>query len=321
MKKIKIVGMLIFLLSLSLAFLSNAINEKNLTNTHLLDAINEQKAFTQEISKNIFYIYKNKDASSTQLDASINDFIKNMNDKNNALTKISSIDIKKENEKIVLLWNQFYLSVQKFRDKSKVTTLYSNIVLEDIVKDIYTINLKLVVEFNRLIELHHKHFEMLHKNDKNLQYILFFLLIFLLIYLFTQVKTIIAFIQKFVTTSTNVMRTSSVKNLEYIEVEKNSDELAQAANNFNALIDKINKSIDFSSKSIENSYKSLEICENNIEELFEFLNQMQESEAIDNELTRKEDALILSLEELSSSALNLKNIKKDLNALISHKKL
>ena len=320
MRKIKIVGLLVFILSISLAILSSSIRDKHEKNNLVLDAINEQKAFTQEISKNIFYIYKNKDATSQQLDESIKNFINNMNDKNNELNKIASIDIEKENKKIVVLWNQFYLSVQKFRDKNKVTTLYSNIILENIVKNIYTINLKLVVEFDTLIVLHHKHFEDLHKNDKNLQYALYLLLIFLLIYLFTQVKIIIAFIQKFLTTSTKIMSSSSIKDLEYLEVEKSTDEIRDAANNFNFLVQNINNSIEFSGKSIENAYKSLEVCENNIEELFEFLNEMQENKNVDEELTKKEDVLILSLEELSSSTLNLKNLKKDLDALISHQK-
>jgi len=320
MKKIKIVGLFVFILSISLAILSSSIRENNEDNNLLLDAINEQKAFTQEISKNIFYIYKNKDATSQQLDESIKNFINNMNDKNNELNKIASIDIEEENKKIAILWNQFYLSVQKFRDNTKVTTLYSNIILENIVKNIYTINLKLVVEFDTLITLHHEHFEDLHKNDITLQYALYLLLIFLLIYLFAQVKIIIAFIQKFLTTSTKIMSSSSIKDLEYLELEKSTDEIRDAANNFNFLVKNINNSIDFSGKSIENAYKSLEVCENNIEELFEFLNEMKENESIDDEFTKKEDVLISSLEELSSSALNLKNLKKDLDALISHNK-
>ena len=38
----------------------------------------------------------------------------------------------------------------------------------------------------------------------------------------------------------------------------------------------------------------------------------------DKELTKKEDALIQSLEELTNSAQNLKNLKMDLDNIISH---
>ena len=320
MNKIKIVGVLVFVLSIILAILSSSISKSNTLNNEILDTINEQKAFTQEISKNIFYIYKNKNASSAQLDYSINRFVSNINDRNKILTQVSSLDIKKENETIVLLWNEFYLYVQKFRDKSKVTSVYSNIILEDLVNKIYTINLKLVVEFDKLINLHHDYYDAKQEDIKNIQYMLFLLLIVLLIYLFTQVKIVISFVQKFLNTSKNIITNSSIKDLEYIEVEKNTDEVVEAANNFNFLVDKINKSIEFSSKSIENSSISLEVCEKNTEELLELLNEMHENEEIDDELTKKEDALILSLEELSNSARNLKNLKIDLDNLISHKK-
>ncbi|EDZ61603.1 hypothetical protein SMGD1_2344 [Sulfurimonas gotlandica GD1] len=45
---------------------------------------------------------------------------------------------------------------------------------------------------------------------------------------------------------------------------------------------------------------------------------MDNNEGIDKELTKKEDALIQSLEELTSSTLKLENLKADLDNLISH---
>lgn len=321
MNKIKIVGILVFVLSLLLAVLSSSISKTNSSNSEILDTLNEQKAFTQEISKNIFYIYKNKNASIEKLDKSINRFISNINEKNEKLAQVSSLDIRKENEKILLLWNEFYLFVQKFRDKSKITSTYSNIILEDIVNKIYNINLDLVIEFNKLIKMHQDHFIEKQKESKNIQYLLFTLLIGLLIYLFTQVKIVITFVQKFLNTSKSIIKNSSIKDLECIEVEKNSGEVLEATRNFNYLVKKINDSIEFSSKSIENSHKSLEVCEKNIEELLELLHEMHEDEDIDNELTKKEDALILSLEELSNSEKNLKNLKNDLDRLISHKNI
>jgi len=320
MTKIKVLGILVFLLSILLAILFNFVSQSNTQHNDILDTINEQKAFTQEISKNIFYIYKNKDASSIQLDESIKKFINNINSRNKKLTQISYLDIEKENKIIVSLWNEFYLAVQDFRDKSKISTLYSHIILEDIVKKIYNTNLKLVLEFDKLIYLHNEHFHENEKDNKYIQYSLFALLIFLLIYLFTQIKIVISFVQKFLNTSKNIITNASIKDLEYIEVKRNSEEVLEATNNFNSLVKNINDSIEFSSKSLENSYKSLELCESNIEELFEFLTQMQDEKNLDSEFIKKEDALISSLEELSISALNLKNLKKDLDTLISHKR-
>jgi hypothetical protein len=59
--------------------------------------------------------------------------------------------------------------------------------------------------------------------------------------------------------------------------------------------------------------------ENNIEDLLELLSLMDDGN-IDKELTKKEDTLIQSLEELTSCAQKLQNLKVDLDNLISHHK-
>ncbi|MEA1891125.1 MAG: hypothetical protein U9N33_00270 [Campylobacterota bacterium] len=319
MTKIKIVGALIFSLSIILALLFNNISHQNKINKEQLDLINEQKSFTQEIAKNIFYIYKNQNISTQALDDSIKKFINNLNKKNIIANQVDSISIKKKNEEIVLLWNEFYLLVQNFRDYSKTVSTYSSLILEKNVNNIYKTNLKLVVEFNELIDLYSSHYKENLNSYKNMQYILFSSLLLLLLYLFTQLRDLIHFIQKFTTTSKNIITNSTIKNLEPIEVADNSKELLEASNNFNFIIENINNSIKYSSKSIEHSYKSLESVEKNIEDLLEFISIM-DNENIDNELTKKEDAIIQSLEELTSSTINLQNLQKDLNSLISHYK-
>ncbi len=320
MTKIKIVGIFIFILSIALAFLSIHISNENRVNSKLLDTTNAQKAFTQEISKNIFYIYKNKDASTQQLDDSIKKFLHNLDNKDKILNPINSTAIKNKSEEIIVLWNKFYLSVQSFRDKSKTVSTYSGIILQKIVNDIYTTNLELVVQFNKLIELHSIYFKDTLQTYRNIQYTLFFILVFLLIYLFTQLKDLLSFMQKFLSTSKNIITNSSIKELEPIKTNNNSGEILQATNNFNFLVDKINTSVKYASNSIEHTYQSLEHVENNIEDLLELLSVMDDSENIDKELTKKEDALIQSLEELTSSTLKLQDLKKDLDNLISHHK-
>ncbi len=321
MTKIKIVGGLIFIVSIVLAVLFNHISQQNRLNSGLLDVINEQKAFTQEISKNIFYINKNRDASTAQLDDSIKKFIERMKHKDKILEEINSPQIKAKSSEIVILWNEFYLSVQDFRDKSKTTTAYSNIILEEIVKDIYNTNLKLVVEFNTLINLHQEDLDETLEIYKNIQYTLFVVLVLLLIYLFSQLQTIIAFVQKFVHTSSMIITDSSVTAVEPFEVNSNSSDVLQASNNFNLLLEQINDAVDHAGNSIEHSSQSLDAIESKIEDLLELMCEMQEGDVIDKELTKKEDALIQSLEELSNAAQKLKALKTDLDAFIHHKNI
>jgi len=319
--KIKIVGILIFSTSIILAILSIYISKQNKINNDLLNAVNTQKAFTQETSKTIFYLYKNHNSSHQELDKSIKQFINIMNIQNTQLVTISNQEFLKQNKKIIKIWNEFYFYVQKFRDQSKTTTTYSNILLEKTVNTIYKKNLMLIVELDKLIEINKAQLYLSIDAFKNIQYVLFAVLVLLLIYLFTQVKLIISFIQKFLQTSQNIIINSSIKDLEQIQVKNNTADVLEATNNFNILVKNIDISIESSSNLIEHSCKSLELVEQNIEDLLDLLNAMDENNEFDKNLAKKEDAIIQSLEELSTSSQSLQALKNDLQQLISHHNL
>ncbi len=177
------------------------------------------------------------------------------------------------------------------------------------------------MEFNNLIGLHQLHLDETLESYKNIQYTLFVVLVLLLIYLFTQLQTIIAFVQKFVQTSSKIITDSSVAAVEPFDVNGNSADISKASSNFNHLLNQINDAVDHAGSSIEHSSRSLDAIESKIEDLLELMCEMQEGEAIDKELTKKEDALIQSLEELSSSAQKLKALKTDLDKLVYHKNI
>jgi hypothetical protein len=313
MNKIKFVALLILVLLITLAFFSKYISMQNSDNLNLLKTINEQKAFTQEISKNIFYIYKNKNASTEELDKVIRLFIENMNNHDNGLESIESEEIKQETQHIVLLWNEFYFLVQSFRDKKKLeNNPYTNIVLEKIVNKIYKKNLKLVLEFNKLIEIHKKYFDAIKERNKFIQIFLFAILITLLIYLFTQLQDLLLFIQKFLQTSKSIVQRSTVRGVEPITLKPKLDVVSKASDDFNFLIQKINKSIDLATESMQNSTQSLEQIENNIEDLLELIDIMDNENSLDKELIKKENIMIEALDEVSSSIQKLQILKKSL---------
>jgi hypothetical protein len=313
MTKIKFVGALVFILSVVLALYSKHISIQNEANLKILKIINEQKAFTQEIAKNIFFIYRNEDASVKQLDVSIKAFVDNMNHKDEVLEEILSKEIKQKSKKIIYLWNDFYLLVQKFRDAYRVQNGYTNLVIEKLVKDIYDKNLQLVVEFNKLIKMHKKYFDEVQKKNKTIQITLFVLLILLLVYLFSQLKDLITFIQKFLNTSKTIVQNSTVIGVKPIQENTNIADVSQAVSDFNFLVEKINKSISYSSKSIKNASNSLENIEKNIEDLLELIAIMDEENKLDKELVKKEDILIEALDELSSSLQKLQSLKINLD--------
>ncbi|MCF6309599.1 MAG: hypothetical protein L3J19_03860 [Sulfurimonas sp.] len=309
MRKIKTVGALIFILSIVLSVLFIYTSKENLVHNNFTNSINKQKGFTQDISKNIFYIYKNKDASTEALDNSIKHFLEHMKNKNTTM----------QSKRIVMLWNDFYLHVQHFRDQMKSSSLYSDILLQKSVKDIYNINSKLIIEFDKFIKTEESNFNEEHNVYKLTLNTLFLILVLLLLYLFTQLKSVITFVQKFLLTSKSIITNSSIKELEPIEINDSDGDISQASDNFNTLVKKINSSIEHSSSSIQHSSKSLEIVEQHIEELVDLIYTMN-GDSRDKELRKKDDTVIQSLEELSSAAKALKNLKNDLDNLISHSK-
>ncbi|QFR48727.1 cell wall metabolism sensor histidine kinase WalK [Sulfurimonas lithotrophica] len=311
MKKIKIVIALIFLLSILLAIIFSYINEQRSVSNNFLNVINQQKAFTQEIAKNIFYMYKNQNASDKQLDDSIKKFLSNMQNRDKNLKYIDSKEIREHSKEIAVLWNKFYLEVQNFRDLNKVTVAYSNLILEELVNKIYNLNLDLVVEFNTMIDIYHKELENNISTYRNIEYILFLVLVICLIYLVSQVKDLIKFFQKFTSASKRVISNASVIGIKKIEETKTVEDVASATYAFNTLVEKIDTSILNATNSIENTYANLHTLENDIENFIELISEMHDGEEIDKELTKKEDILIESLEELNVSAENLKNLKRD----------
>ncbi len=316
MKKIKIVGIIIFVLSMILVAISHSINEQNRVNSHILERIHKQKASTQEISKNIFYMYRNRDNQTAQVNRSIKSFISNMKKQDEILNNIKSIEIKKQSEKIKLLWRDFYMYVQKFTERSKIPTPYSHIILEKIIKELYFTNLTLIFEFDKLISMHQNNFDNIIQIYRSIQYILSFFISLFIIYFFTQIKIIIAFIQKFSKTSKEIIENTTVAKLQPIKLSNDNIDLRNATDNFNYLVQKIDKSIQYSHNSIEHTSRSLKNIEDNIEEFLIVLNSMDKNQKIDIEMTKKEDAVIQSLDKLMNLTATLKNLQFDLDNLI-----
>ena len=307
MNRIKIVGLLVFTLSIVLALLSNFIANQESINRESLIFINKQKESTQEISKSILYLYKSGENGSKILDKNIKKYLKN--------TEINRSNFYK-NRTISNLWSIFYKDVNKFKNQQKITTGYNSVITARLVNRIYHNNLLLVNEFNNILNIKLREYQQDINGYKQIEYSLFAILILLLIYLFTQIQQIIKFIQKFSKTSKSIIENSTIQGLEPMErIEQ--EELKEATDNYNHLVEKINYSIDYSNKSINQTTKSLEEVAKNIEDFMELLSTMQEDES--DKLFEKEDVVIDSLESLMRLRKKLKTLQKDLNNLISTK--
>ena len=298
MNKIKIVGALIFILALILALISMDIANENRKNITTLSSITEQKALIEEISKSIFYSYRNGVTDPKALDKSIRKSVR--------LEENSSAPIQE-------LWHNFYDDVKRFRSQQKIATGYNPIITAKLVNRIYHNNVLLVRAFDKQLNIKRVSRQQNIEAYKKLQNTLFFILIILLFYLFTQLHLIFEFIQKFSKTSKKIIKNSTIQGIELINIEAKNYELKEATENYNYMVKKMNLSIIKSSDSMVESIKSLEDVAQNIENFMELLSTMQEKES--DELFQKEDAVIDSLETLMRLRKRLKDLKVALDNL------
>jgi len=295
MNKIKIVGALVFVISLLLAFISIDIANKNRLNIDALTIFSKEKELIQESSKAVFYSYKNGG----------NIAIKEL--------KNDTFLLFEDNIKIQNLWKSFYNDVKKFKTQQRVATGYNSVITAKLVNRIYHKNVLLINAFNQIIEVKKGETTQEIEAYKKLQNFLFFILIILLFYLFTQLHLIIAFIQKFSKTSKNIIKKSTIKGVESIDIKTSSSELKEATNNYNYMVEKMNLSIIDSTQSMDSSIKSLEEVAQNIENFMELLSTMNPKES--DEFFKKEDTVIDSLETLMRLRKRLKDLQIELTML------
>ena len=317
MKKIKISGLLIVIISFALIWFINYIDNKKTLSNELITLSVKQKLLTQDISKNVFYIYKSHSLRPKQL----NNIIKKAKEnKKKILLNEYSKDIKDQLNKILALEKEFYKKVEIFKLQNEVIIMYANILLQNSVKDIYNINIQLITNFDILISLQKSYCINNFKKYEIIKNIMIFILFVLFFYLFTQVKTIIAFIQTFNDRSTKIIKNSTIKYLKKIDLKNNNNELQNAITNYNLIVDKIDNSILYSIKQIEYTSKSLYQIEENIEEFMDCCLQMEISNNSDINIVNKEDSVIEALDELINLSKKLNNLQSKLENLIKNKK-
>ena len=219
--KIKIIGILFALLMTSIIATTIYLNNKNEKDAMIINIAGKQRMLTQNISKNIFYLYSNPKSSQNELDSSIEEFIYNLESLKggNSLSKLKespNIQIDRQMLQIEYLWSIFYQNIVKFKELIHNNTNQKE--LQNIVNIIYETNPELLYEVDALVSLHTINSEQKIRFLKNSQYFFAILILFLIIYSFLELKTMEKNALKFIEESKKVME----QNLEEPEI---NDEL------------------------------------------------------------------------------------------------
>ena len=316
--KIKVIGILFALLMTSIIATTIYLNNKNEKDAMIINIAGKQRMLTQNISKNIFYLYSNPKSSQNELDSSIEEFIYNLESLKggNSLSKLKespNIQIDRQMLQIEYLWSIFYQNIVKFKELIQNNTNQKE--LQNIVNIIYETNPELLYEVDALVSLHTINSEQKIRFLKNSQYFFAILILFLIIYSFLELKTMEKNALKFIEESKKVMEQNFEEPLKPIKIEAEG-ELIEASNIFNRFLNKINSAIIDSNSALEQSKNASYKLEEISNEFDEIISELQNKSEISKQLNKSEDIAIQTQEQLLHSSKRLNELKNELEKII-----
>ena len=316
--KIKVIGILFALLMTSIIATTIYLNNKNEKDAMIINIAGKQRMLTQNISKNIFYLYSNPKSSQNELDTSIEEFIYNLESLKggNSLSKLKespNIQIDRQMLQIEYLWSIFYQNIVKF--KELIQNNSNKQELQNIVNIIYETNPELLYEVDALVSLHTINSEQKIRFLKNSQYFFAILILFLIIYSFLELKTMEKNALRFLEESKKVMEQNFEEPLKPLKIEAEG-ELVEASNIFNRFLNKINSAIIDSNSALEQSKNASYKLEEITNEFDEIINEIQNKSEISKQLNRSEDIAIQTQEQLLHSSKRLNELKNELEKII-----
>ena len=316
--KIKIIGILFALLMASIIATTIYLNNKNEKDAMIINIAGKQRMLTQNISKNIFYLYSNPKSSQNELDTSIEEFIYNLESLKggNSLSKLKespNIQIDRQMLQIEYLWSIFYQNIVKFKELIHNNTNQKE--LQNIVNIIYETNPELLYEVDALVSLHTINSEQKIRFLKNSQYFFAILILFLIIYSFLELKTMEKNALRFLEESKKVMEQNFEEPLKPLKIEAEG-ELVEASNIFNRFLNKINSAIIDSNSALEQSKNASYKLEEITNEFDEIINEIQNKSEISKQLNKSEDIAIQTQEQLLHSSKRLNELKNELEKII-----
>ena len=316
--KIKVIGILFALLMTSIIATTIYLNNKNEKDAMIINIAGKQRMLTQNISKNIFYLYSNPKSSQNELDSSIEEFIYNLESLKggNSLGKLKeapNIQIDRQMLQIEYLWSIFYQNIVKFKELIHNNTNQKE--LQNIVNIIYETNPELLYEVDALVSLHTINSEQKIRFLKNSQYFFAILILFLIIYSFLELKTMEKNALRFLEESKKVMEQNFEEPLKPLKIEAEG-ELVEASNIFNRFLNKINSAIIDSNSALEQSKNASYKLEEISNEFDEIINEIQNKSEISKQLNKSEDIAIQTQEQLLHSSKRLNELKNELEKII-----
>ena len=323
--KIKFIGVLFIVLMTSIIATTIYLNEKNKKDALIINVAGKQRMLTQNISKNIFYLYHNNNDSYSELESSTIEFIYNLNSLKDGNTligipKAPTDEIAKQLSKVEILWNNFHKNIDEFKILNQNNDKNNEAILKNIVNSVYSTNTILLTEVDNLVSMYTTYTEQKSDYLRYIQYSFAITIIFLMIYSFSQLKSMEENAKRFFEESKKIMENDNNELLVPMKIEAEK-EIVEATDTINCFIDKINSAMTYSANAIEQSKNASIKLEEITDEFDKVIDELTNSADISKQLNKSEDIVIQSQENLMNSTKKLQELKNELDKLfISCKK-
>ena len=319
--KIKFIGILFLVLMISIISTTIYLNSKSKKDALIINVAGKQRMLTQNISKNIFYLYYIKDGVHIELDNSVLEFVYNLNslkDGNNliGIEKAPTDLIAKQLAKVEIMWNTFYQNIENFQKLNNKEDVVSQNELKKTIEAIYNTNTTLLNEVDNLVSMYTTYSEEKMNYLKYAQYFFALIIIILIIYSFSQLKTMEENAKKFLEESKKIIEQDIDEPLSPIKIEA-ENEIVEATNTLNCFIQKINSVVTYSANAIEQSKNASQKLEELSEEFDLIIDGLKNSADISKQLNKSEDIVIQSQEDLVNSTKRLQELKNELDKILN----
>ena len=318
--KIKFIGVLFIVLMTSIIATTIYLNEKNKKDALIINVAGKQRMLTQNISKNIFYLYHNNNDSYSELESSTIEFIYNLNSLKDGNTligipKAPKDEIAKQLSKVEILWNNFHKNIDEFKILNQNNDKNNEAILKNIVNSVYSTNTILLTEVDNLVSMNTTYTEQKSDYLRYIQYLFALIIIFLIIYSFSQLKSMEENAKRFFEESKRIMQNANNELLVPIKIEAEK-EIVEATDTINCFIDKINSAMTYSANAIEQSKNASIKLEEITDEFDKVIDELTNSADISKQLNKSEDIVIQSQENLMNSTKKLQELKNELDKLL-----
>ncbi len=317
-QKIKILASLLILTIFTVISITIYLNQKNIKDATIVNIAGKQRMLTQNITKNIFYLYQYKTNDFSELDTAISEFnhgLKTLKDGNTLLgiSPAPTEDISDQIAKVIVLWDGFEKNTMSFK-----TALINNDInqLNSILKYFHKTNTKLLKEVDTVVNLYTKHIEEKTNFIKNFQYVSFSLLFIFTLYALIQLRQIESHAREFIEKSKKISSTD-LEDMELLDM-KGETEFVEIADSFNCFINKVSSAMNYSQTALEQSKLASDKLESLTDEFSNIIDELENRPEISKQLDKSEDIVIQSTEDLLKSTKKLQRLKEELDKLLTN---